>query len=74
MAVNEFTSYDDIGKVGEVAAKVKEINATLAKCKEDTKNFNDRELLFEPSKEPTDYSSLGELMKTFEPYENLWRT
>jgi len=72
--VADFTQYDDLGQVEEVAQSVKEINELLAQCQDNTKKFNQRELLFDATTDPTDYGTLSELIKQFEPFENLWRT
>ncbi|CAD7932621.1 unnamed protein product [Amoebophrya sp. A25] len=72
--VAEFTKFDSLGMVDHVAAKTRWISEQFEKSLVDTKEFQAREILFDPTKEPTDYSSLGELIKQFEPYQNLWKT
>eukprot|EP00392_Amoebophrya_sp_AT5.2_P006221 g6231.t1 len=72
--VSMFTKYDSLAMVEEVAAKTKMITENFEKSLEDTKAFNARELLFDPAADPTDYSGLNDLIKQFEPYQNLWKT
>lgn len=67
--MEEFT---DLGDVVNIAAKVKEVETKLTAAQAKVKLFNSRESLFE--QDITDYEDMNKIVKSFEPYSNLWQT
>jgi dynein heavy chain len=70
--IESFGTFDDLSQVKEVAEKTASTTKEIEECKDMVRLFNSREVLFE--RDPTDYSALGSMVKTFEPYANLWKT
>jgi len=70
--INGFSQYNDLGQVVDVAEKVRTTSEEIKACQELVRQFNSREILFD--RDQTDYSGLGAMIKTFEPYNNLWKT
>jgi len=70
--IENFGQHQDINEVREVADKVKQTNDEIKACQDLVREFNSREILFD--RDQTDYSNLGTMIKTFEPYSNLWKT
>lgn len=70
--VSGFGKYTDLAKVREITHEVKKILEELKEAEEKKMLFNKREIIF--GQDVTDYSQLGKLTKTFEPYASLWLT
>ena len=70
--VGNFGKYTDLEQVKAVAEQVKKIQAELKEAEQKKLLFNKREsILGTPM---TDYSQLGKIVKSFEPFANLWST
>ncbi|CAE7245777.1 Dnah1, partial [Symbiodinium pilosum] len=70
--IENFSQYKDLGQVREVAEKVRSTSEEIKQCQDLVRMFNSREVLFD--RDQTDYSNLNTMIKTFEPYNNLWKT
>jgi dynein heavy chain len=70
--IESFAAFDDLGEVRAVAEKTASTQKEIEECKDLVRLFNSREVLFD--RDQTDYSGLGGMVKTFEPYANLWKT
>ncbi|CAE8610871.1 unnamed protein product [Polarella glacialis] len=70
--IEGFSQYQDLAQVGEIAEKVRVNTEEIKACQDLVRTFNSREALFD--RDPTDYSNLSQMVKTFEPYNNLWKT
>jgi dynein heavy chain, axonemal len=70
--IEEFSQYRDLAQVKEVAEKVRTTSEEIRQCQDLVRQFNSREVLFD--RDQTDYSNLNTMIKTFEPYNNLWKT
>jgi dynein heavy chain len=68
--INTFSQYSDLNKIEEYYENVLFVNERLAQAFVETKKFNSRETLF--NAEPTDYSRLSQLQKSWDPFANLW--
>ena len=70
--VSNFGKYTDLEQVRAVSEQVKKLQAELKDAEQKKLLFNKREsILGSPM---TDYSQLGKIVKTFEPFANLWTT
>ena len=67
---SQFQGYTDIGRVSMVAQHVKSLDEKIKKAEDDSRTFNQREILF--GREPTEYSKVGDIRKRFTPYQGLW--
>lgn len=65
-------AFTDLSDVVNIAAKVKEVELKLNEAQAKVKLFNSRESLFE--QDITDYEDMNKIVKSFEPYSNLWQT
>ena len=70
--VSKFSKHTDLGKVKEISAEVKKLQAELKEAEAKKFLFNKREAIL--GTPLTDYSQLGKVMKAFEPFANLWIT
>jgi dynein heavy chain len=68
--VSEFHAHTDINNLEVIAAQARNVSAQLAEYNAKAKQFNAREALY--GKEQTDYQSLAQVTKAFEPYAQLW--
>lgn len=66
-SLHQFT---DLSRLDQVAAHIRRIKRDLQECDEEARRFNSREALF--GKDLTEYSSLTDVQKAFEPYCDLW--
>ena len=70
--IEGFSQYKDLAQVREVAEKVRVTSDEIKQCQDLVRLYNSREVLFD--RDQTDYSNLQTMIKTFEPYNNLWKT
>eukprot|EP00435_Cladocopium_sp_Y103_P046086 s1680_g13.t1 len=70
--IEGFSQYKDLGQVRDVAEKVRVTSEEIKQCQDLVRLYNSREVLFD--RDQTDYSNLQTMIKTFEPYNNLWKT
>ncbi|KXS21750.1 hypothetical protein M427DRAFT_107149 [Gonapodya prolifera JEL478] len=70
--IGDFSRHADISKVAEIGSEVQRVTQELKDCQALVSLFNARERLF--NLESTKYEEMGQLMKDFEPYKNLWVT
>jgi dynein axonemal heavy chain len=69
---SSFAHHNDIGQLDSIYKQVQEVQDMFEKLVESAREFNSNESLFEVSM--TDYQSLNEASKQFEPYFLLWST
>ena len=62
----------DLSDVNNIAARVKDVEASIITATSKARLFNSREALFES--EGTDYEDLARITRAFEPYLSLWQT
>jgi len=70
--IEGFGQYQDIAQVHEVAEQVRQTNVEIQKCQELARLYNSRDALFD--RDQYDYAAIGTMIKSFEPYSNLWKT
>ena len=70
--VNEFGNFEDLAQVTEAAAVGAALANRLKEAEDSVALFNSREGLFE--REYSEYDSLTNARKTFEPFNNLWKS
>ena len=70
--INDFSKYIDIDMINEINEDSTKISLELKECQQLVALFNSREKLF--GIEPTAYDQVGQFLRDFEPYKNLWAT
>ncbi len=68
--INGFHQYKNLAVHADVSKIARTINEQLKSHNEKARLFNSREQLFEESQ--TDYAIIGQLVKQFQPFSNLW--
>lgn len=67
-----FHTWQDIKNHENVAQNCIQINNSLQKLQDEARKFNSRENLFDIKQ--SDYSKISTMVKSFQPYSNLWVT
>ena len=68
--IQRLKTLTELSEATKNAETVRRIRQTIATCEEKARQFNSREGLF--NQPVTEYSELGDLSKTFEPFFDLW--
>jgi dynein heavy chain len=70
--IESFSRYSNLEEIDGIFENVESVNERLKKATAAVKMFNSREQLF--GKEVTDYSTLQQLQKEWEPFSQMWIT
>jgi dynein heavy chain, axonemal len=70
--VEQYSQHRNYHRMAEIAEDVKSVQEKIRQLRSQANTFNTHEALF--SMEKTDYSTVHQLAKDFEPYTSLWLT
>jgi dynein heavy chain len=70
MEVSAVSKFNDVSQCDTCAQEIRRIGKALEAAEQTARIYNGREIIFQ--REVTDYSRIGELKRTFEPFALLW--